>query len=116
VSAAFPLIIAAASWLLAALLGAHELRAYRSRRGEERDLFAYTHRRLVYRLTGVAALLAFGATLAIWEMVPPRSPGAAVIYLLLFALEVVALLLIAMLDMRETRRTADPLAKRHTHW
>ena len=110
-------ILAGAAWLVAALLGLRELRAWRGRGKEESDLFAYTGRRLVFRLGGLTALVAFGATLAAWELAPPQSPKAALTYIAFFFSELAALIVFATLDLRETRRTAsevDPasMAKR----
>ena len=86
-------------------LAIREVGAYR-RRDDTDDLFRYTRRRLIRRVTGLVILAGVGATLAIWELAPPADPGSASMLLGLLLVEVVALVVIAVLDMRETSTTA----------
>lgn len=91
--------------LAAIALAARELRSYRTR-DDGGDLFIYSRKRLVRRLIGLGVLAATGATLSIWEIAPPGDPGAASLFLGLLLLEIVSLVVIAVLDLRETSSTA----------
>lgn len=86
-------------------LGARELRGYRAR-DDAGDLFVYTRRRLVRRLVGLTVLVGVGATLAVWDVAPPGDPGTASLLLGLLLIEILALVIVAALDLRETSTTA----------
>jgi hypothetical protein len=104
--------------VVALLLGRRELRLYRERnRGErapgrvidlDRDLFRYSRGRLWRRMLGVGVIAAVGATIAAWELLPPRSPGEATTYLALLLGELAILVALPLLDLWETARTARP--------
>jgi len=112
------LVVVGAILALAAVpLAMRELGAYRTRDRSEQaafgaiknatsDLFIYSRRRLVRRLTGIAVLSALGVVLVVWELAPPSSPSGATVLLGLLLTGVVALVLIAILDLRETSTTA----------
>jgi hypothetical protein len=86
-------------------LALREISGYRHRDDRD-DLFVYSRARLVRRVTGMVVLAAAGVTLLIWDLAPPDDPGTASLLLGLVLIEVVALVVIAILDMRETSRTA----------
>ena len=91
--------------LTALLLAARERRSYRAR-DEADDLFIYSRARLIRRLVGLAVLAGVGVTLAVWDVAPPGDPGTASVLLALLLIEVLALIVIAVLDLRETSSTA----------
>lgn len=86
-------------------LAAREIRAYR-RRDDTGDLFIYSRARLVRRVTGAVILAGAGATLLVWDVAPPGDPGTASVLFGALLAEVAALIVIALLDLRETSSTA----------
>lgn len=89
----------------AVVMAFRELRAYRHR-DQRDDLFRYSRRRLIRRLAGMIVLAGVAATLVVWELAPPDTPGAASVFVTLLMVEVAALVVIAVLDLRETSSTA----------
>jgi hypothetical protein len=106
-----PLVTIALPSLLIGLaygLGRREWKQYRAAAEIGSDLFVYTRGRLIRRMTGVGMLAALGVTLAMFGLAPPRSPAAASLYLGLFVGETIALLVLPIVDLVETGRTARP--------
>jgi hypothetical protein len=102
------LVVPVLVWYLAFLLGRRELRAYRRRHKEETDLFVYSKGRFIRRMTGVVALVATGLTLAAWDFLPPKTPQQASLYVGLLLAEVAIIVVLSMVDLWETVRTAKP--------
>jgi hypothetical protein len=96
-----------ALWTLAFLLGRRELQSYRESNEVGSDLFRYSRGRLIRRMSGIAVLVATAATFAAMELMGPKTPRAAAIYLALLATEVAALVILGLGDLIETRRSAD---------
>jgi hypothetical protein len=92
---------------LASLLTRRELHAHRRREHGDSDLFRYTKGRLVRRLSGIGLLAATGLTLGAWELWPPASPRAASLFLVVMLCEVVGLVVLGLVDLWETARTAQ---------
>lgn len=67
------------------------------------DFFEYTRWRLVRRLTGVA-LLATAVTLAALELAPATGLAGAQLYIALLTTEALALIIVGLLDLRETAK------------
>lgn len=103
VGVALPIVLGT----LAFLLGRRELASYRERNEFGSDLFQYTRARLIRRMTGLGVLALTGLTFAAMELIGPKTPRAAAIYLALLATEVAAMVILPLLDLHETRRTAD---------
>jgi len=93
---------------LAFLMGRHELRLYRNSRESGWDLFAYSKGRLWRRMTGVGLLAGVGLTLAALEVLPASTSWGASLYLALLCTEVLGLLVLPLVDLWETSRTAKP--------
>lgn len=87
-------------------LAIREIRAYRRRDDLADDLFVYSRRRLVRRLFGLGVLAGVGATLLVWELATPSDARAASILMMVLLAEILALIVIGVLDLRETSRTA----------
>lgn len=68
------------------------------------DFFEYTRWRLVRRLTGVALLLATAVTLAALELAPATGLAGAQLYIALLTTEALALIIVGLLDLRETAK------------
>ena len=97
-----------ALWLLALGLARRELGLYRDSDEFGSDLFVYSKGRLVRRMTGIGVLVALGATLASLEFLPFRSSTALTIYIVLLVTEVAALVVLPLIDLWETAKTAQP--------
>ena len=97
-----------ALWALAAALARREWRAYRRPDDIGTDLFVYSRGRLIRRMLGVGLLVALGATLAALGWLPARSPRGLSIYMALLAVELAGLIVVPLLDLWETARTARP--------
>ena len=95
-------------WGLALVIAKRELGLYREHAEFGTDLFAYSKWRLARRLTGVLVMIALGATLMAYELAPASSPRGASIYLGVLVGEVLALVVLPVLDLWETVHTADP--------
>jgi hypothetical protein len=104
VGVAVPIVL----WTLAFLLGRREVESYRDRDEVGSDLFRYSRGRLIRRLSGLGVLAGTGATLAAMELIGPKTPRAAAIYLALLATLVAAMVILAVADLIETRRSAAP--------
>ncbi len=102
------ILIALALMVIAGVIYRHEISAYRDAKELGSDLFVYSQGRLWRRMTGVGCLLATGLTLASFELFPARSTWAASLYIALFTTEVVTLLVLPLVDLWETGRTAKP--------
>ncbi|HUH02238.1 MAG TPA: hypothetical protein VML75_09585 [Kofleriaceae bacterium] len=97
---------------VAGALAHREIRLYRGTRAIAgdlvdalgADLFEYTRWRLLRRLTGVIVLLATAVTLAALELAPATSITGAQLYLALLTTEALTLIILALLDLRETAR------------
>lgn len=100
----FPIVLCAIAWFL----GRRELALYREADEYGHDLFVYSKGRLYRRMTGVAVLVLLGGTLLAMEMFPASSGRGISIYLALILTEVAALVVLPLLDLRETARTAVP--------
>ncbi len=101
------LALAAALLICAALLARHQLRSYRLAKAvgkDESDFFRYSRRRLIIRLLGTAILAATGITLAVWELAAPRSADGAQRLVVILTAEVATLVVVALLDLRETAK------------
>jgi peptidoglycan/LPS O-acetylase OafA/YrhL len=92
----------------AVAIGRRERNEFREATQYGTDLFVYSRRRYRRRLFGVALLVATGATLAAIEWIPPTGPGMLTGYLAALVTEVVVLLLLPLVDLWETARTARP--------
>ncbi len=101
----FPIIL----WSLSVMLVRREFELYRVQEDFGTDLFLYTKGRLIRRLTGVVVIVALGATLMAMELYPAGSGAGASIYLALLLSEMLALVVIPLLDMWETTRTANSI-------
>jgi hypothetical protein len=93
---------------LACALGRREWKQYRAAAEIGSDLFVYTRGRLIRRMTGVALLVALAVTLALFGALPPRTPAGASVYLGVMLGEVVLLIVLPIVDLVETARTARP--------
>jgi hypothetical protein len=93
--------------VLAFMLGRRELALYRE--GDEfgSDLFVYSKGRLWRRMTGIGVLVALALTLVALEFLPFRSGPALSIYVALLVTEVAALVVLPLIDLWETAKTAD---------
>jgi hypothetical protein len=104
-----PCILCALAWWL----GRRELHLYQvstnagAADGDGDDLFVYSRGRLRRRMIGLGALAAIGLTLAVLEL-GATSPEIVMTCGALLATELVVLLVVPILDMRETARTAQP--------
>ena len=92
---------------IAYVLARREWHSYRSS-AETGDLFVYGRGRLVRRLVGVGVLAALALTLTALDILPARTPRGAHTYLGLFAAEIGTLVALALWDLWETGRTAQP--------
>lgn len=97
-----------ALWIAAYLLARRETNAYAERGSGDTDVFVYSKRRYVRRMLGVGILVCTGMTLMAWELVGASTAGGAMIYMGLLGVEVAALVVLPVLDLRETTRTAAP--------
>lgn len=104
VSIILPVIL----WGLAFLLARREWKQYRVVEEIGSDLFTYSRGRLIRRMTGVAMLVALGTTLAALGWFPARTASGLYVYMALLISEVVILLVLPMIDLWETARTARP--------
>ena len=104
VSIALPLVL----WALAFGLARREWRHYRADDDIGTDLFVYSRGRLARRMTGVALLVVLGATLAALGLFPARTPRGLSIYMALLIAEVLVLIVLPLIDLWETARTARP--------
>ncbi len=104
VSIVVPIVL----WGLAFLLARRECKQYKVSDEIGSDLFVYSRGRLVRRMTRVAMLVALGTTLAALGVFPARTANGASIYMVLLISEVLILLVLPMLDLWETARTARP--------
>ncbi len=95
-------------WALAWALGRRELRQFRHAEDIGHDVFVYSRGRLWRRMTGVAAIAVLGVTLAALGFFPASTPRGASIYMALLVAEVLVLLLLPLVDLWETARTAKP--------
>ena len=102
------MLIALALMAIAVVICRHELAAYRDSKELGSDLFVYSRGRLWRRLTGVGFLLATAVTLAAFELFPAQTTWGASLYVALLTTEVVTLLVLPVLDLWETGRTARP--------
>ena len=93
---------------LAFLIARREWKQYRAAEDIGSDLFVYSRGRLLRRMTGVAMLVALGTTLAALGWLPARTASGASIYMALLFSEVLVLLVLALLDLWETARSARP--------
>lgn len=93
---------------VAVSLGRREWRQYKAAAEIGSDLFVYTRGRLARRMTGVGFLVALAVTLALFGLIPPRTPGAASLWLAAILGEVLALIVLPIFDLLETNRTARP--------
>jgi hypothetical protein len=112
----------------AALVARREQLAYHRQKDEADDVFVYSPARLRRRQVGAALLALVGATLFLWEMLPPETAGRAATFVTALLAEVVLLVVVAVLDLLETARhhraasdaappttsTADPGRQTHT--
>gem|GEM_PF-4183416 len=89
-------------------MGTRELRVYRESPDFGSDLFVYSKGRLWRRLAGCVLLALTGLTLSAIELFPARSVSGVSIYLMLLCAEVVALIVLPLVDLWETARTARP--------
>ena len=94
-------------WVCAIVIGRRELALYREQTIGD-DLFLYSKWRLLRRLTGVAIMVALGATLMAYQLLPPKTSFGTSVYLGALVAEVIALVLLPIFDLAETMRTADP--------
>ena len=85
-----------------------QLASYRRARAQPHDLFVYTRRRLHVRIAGAVLLALIGLTFAGWELGSSGNMSAATASRLLSLLiaEVVMLFVVAVMDLRETSKTA----------
>jgi hypothetical protein len=90
------------------VLGRREWLQYRAAAEIGSDLFVYGKGRLVRRMIGVGMLAALGLTLFAIGMLPPSSPRGASIYLGVLIGELVLLVVLPIVDLIETGRTARP--------
>lgn len=95
-------------WGLAFLLARRELKQYKTADEIGSDLFVYSRGRLIRRMTGVVMLVALGTTLAALGVFPASTASGASIYMGLLISEVLILLVLPLLDLWETARTARP--------
>ena len=103
------LVLAVLLVACAGLIGHAQVRAFRDANAvdsERKDLFTFTRRRLLIRLAGAAAIAAIGVTLMVWELAAPLSAQNAQRVITVLIGEVVLLLVVAGLDLRETARTS----------
>lgn len=100
-------VVPLALGVLAFIMGRRELALYRA--GDEfgSDLFVYSKGRLVRRMTGIGVLVALALTLVALEFLPFRSGSALTIYMALLVTEVAALVVLPLIDLWETAKTAD---------
>ena len=96
------LLVALAGWL-----GRREWRLYRAPATDGTDLFVYSRGRLVRRMIGLVALAAIGVTLAVIELAAASAAVVTGCGALLVA-ELLVLVVVPVLDLRETARTAHP--------
>jgi predicted permease len=101
------LLFALAGWL-----ARRELRQYQASNaadgdGDGDDLFVYSRARLRRRMIGLGALAAIGVTLAVMELGASSAEIVTVCGALL-ATALLVLLVVPILDLRETARTARP--------
>ena len=102
------LVVPVTLWLVAIALARRELGLYRDSHEFGSDLFVYSKGRLVRRMTGIGVLVALGATLVSLEFLPFRSSAALSIYMALLVTEVAALIVLPLIDLWETSKTAQP--------
>jgi hypothetical protein len=93
---------------LAYVLARREWKQYRAAGEIGSDLFVYGRGRLVRRLIGIGVLAALGLTLFTMGIVPPSSPKGATVYLGVIVGEVALLVILPIVDLVETGRTARP--------
>jgi len=94
--------------VIAYLIARNELGVYQHGKAAGWDVFVYSKGRLWRRMIGVGFLVATAVTLAAHELFPASTPQGASIYLVLFSVEVLALLVLPIVDLWETGRTAKP--------
>jgi hypothetical protein len=104
VNVLLPLVLAATG----VFIGLREWQQYKASAEVGHDLFVYSRGRLARRLSGVATLLALAATLFAFGAFPANNPRGASVYLALMIGEVAVLLILPVLDLWETARTARP--------
>ena len=93
---------------IAVFIARRERRLYRHSKDAGWDLFLYSKGRLWRRMAGVGVLLATAGTLAAVELFPATTSAGASAYLVLLLVEVLALLILPLIDLWETARTAKP--------
>jgi hypothetical protein len=102
------IVVPAALFALAYLLARRELRQYRAAAEIGSDLFVYSRGRLVRRLIGVGLLVLLGGTLAALGLWPAATAAGLSLYLAALATEVLCLVVLPLVDLWETARTARP--------
>ena len=102
------IVVPAVLWGLAYVLARREWRQYQAAAEIGRDLFVYSKGRLIRRMTGVVLLVALGTTLAALGLFPARTATGASIDMALLISEVRVLLVLPVIDLWETARSARP--------
>jgi hypothetical protein len=93
---------------LSYVLARREWKQYRAANEIGSDLFVYGKGRLVRRLIGIGVLAALGFTLFAMGLLPPSSPRGATVYLSVIVGEVALLVILPIVDLIETGRSARP--------
>ena len=93
--------------MVALVVGVREWHLYREQRGEVNDLFVYTAARLRRRMIGLVLLAVLAGLIATYESFG-ETPRGVVIYMCCITGVIGGLIVIAVLDARETAQAADP--------
>ena len=93
---------------LAYVLARREWKQYRAAGEIGSDLFVYGKGRLIRRMIGIGVLGGLGVTLFLMGLLPPSSPKGATVYLSVIVGEVALLVILPIVDLIETGRTARP--------
>jgi len=98
--------------IVVVLLGLREQSLYTTQRDglwkDGTDLFVYSKGRFVVRLMGLAMTMVLGVALFCWDLWPPLTPSSLATYVVVFGVSSIGLVVIVVLDLVITARTAKP--------
>ncbi len=100
------IVLPLAMFVVAVLIGRHELALYHDARVLGDKLFPYTQGRFKRRMFGVALLVVTAGTLVVIELFPARTAMVASLELAVLVTEVVVLLALPLFDLWESGRNA----------